>query len=88
MNCKISEKNCVAAQRAVVAVCIILVMTGCALLPGWHWEKPGATDGEYDADIKYCKLQVYPGVDGMVTKESVRRMHACMEARGWRKAEN
>ncbi len=88
MNIKISGKSCLVGQRSVAAVCIILVMSACALFPGWHWEKHGATDGEYDADIKYCKLQIYPGVDGMVTKESVRRMQACMEARGWRKVDN
>ena len=29
-----------------------------------------------------------PMADGMVTDESVRRMHGCMEAKGWRKVQN
>ena len=54
-------------------------LTGCA---SWHWEKPG---GDYDVDEEYCKLQAYSGADGMVTKANVRTMHACMEAKGWKK---
>ena len=66
-----------------------VAVNGCALRPGWHWAKPGAVDGEYDADLTFCKAQTYAwATDGMVTGESVRRMHACMEARGWRKVEN
>jgi len=55
---------------------------GCA---SWHWEKPG---GDYDVDEKYCKLQAYSGADGMVTNANVRKMHACMESRGWRKVKS
>jgi hypothetical protein len=61
---------------------------GCALFPDWRWEKEGASPAEYDYDIKLCKQLIYPGVDGYVTKESVRRMEACMMSRGWRKAPN
>lgn len=61
------------------------LLAGCALLsPSWHWEKPG---GDYDADVRFCKQQTYSGTDGNVTNASVRRMHACMEAKGWKKVE-
>lgn len=77
------------AWRALLAAGAFIAVGGCALRPGWHWDKPGVVDGEYDADIKFCKTQTYAwATDGMVTAESVRRMHACMEARGWRKVEN
>jgi len=61
---------------------LILLLTGCA---SWHWEKAG---GDYAADERTCKAQSYSGTDGMVTNASVRRMHACLEARGWRKVDN
>lgn len=61
---------------------LLLLLTGCA---SWHWEKAG---GNYAQDEKFCKQQTYTGTDGMVTKEMVRRMHGCMEAKGWRKVAN
>jgi hypothetical protein len=74
--------------RILLATAFV-ALAGCALRPAWHWDKPGAVAGEYDADVKFCKAQTYAwATDGMVTGESVRRMHACMEGRGWRKVEN
>lgn len=70
--------------RLLIAALAIAV-SACSLFPNWHWERPGASAADYEADLKHCKLLVYPGVDGMVTKQSVRAMHACMEGRGWRK---
>lgn len=61
---------------------LLLLLTACA---SWHWEKAG---GNYAQDEKFCKQQTYTGTDGMVTKEMVRRMHGCMEAKGWRKVAN
>ena len=74
-------------RHALLLSCVAL-LGGCALFPDWRWEKEGASQAEYDYDIKYCKQLIYPGVDGYVTKESVRRMEACMISRGWRKAPN
>ena len=64
------------------------LLSGCALWSTWHWEKPGAGRDEYELDVKYCKLQSYSGTDGVVTNESVRRMHRCLEGKGWRKVDN
>ncbi len=69
-------------------VILLTVLAGCALISRWHWEKRGASEGDYEVDEKACKLQSYSGTEGMVTNESVRRMHRCMESRGWRKVEN
>ncbi|MCL2344542.1 MAG: hypothetical protein FWC58_01650 [Desulfobulbus sp.] len=63
----------------------LLVLAGCA---SWHWEKRGASAADYDLDEKYCKLQTYSGTEGLVTNASVRRMHACLEAKGWSKVAN
>jgi hypothetical protein len=67
----------------------LFMLTGCSLLrPGPEWQKPGATDADYEADLKRCKVMVYSfNIDGYVTKASVRRMHECMAAQGWRRAE-
>lgn len=63
-----------------------LLLSACSILiPKWHWEKLG---GDYDQDERFCKAQTYSGTDGMVTNASVRRMHGCMEAKGWRKVDN
>lgn len=69
-------------------IAALLMLAGCSLQPTWHWEKPGASQEQYTADLNRCKASSYSGTDGMVTKEMVRRMHSCMEAHGWRKAEN
>ncbi len=62
-----------------------LFLTGCA---SWHWEKQGTSDDDYARDEKHCKVQSYSGTDGMVTQVSVRKMHNCLQAKGWRKVEN
>nr|MBL8411657.1 hypothetical protein [Dechloromonas sp.] len=64
---------------------LIPLIAGCAT---WHWEKRGATAADYDEDEKFCKLHAYSGTDGMVTNVQVRRMHACLESRGWKKRDN
>lgn len=64
---------------------LLLCLGGCALFPDWHWEKHGATDEDYGRDERDCKVQTYSGNDGTVTKATVRRMHSCLELRGWRK---
>lgn len=70
------------------AVVLLLGAAGCALRPTWHWEKPGASEEQYTAEVNQCKAATYSGTDGMVTTQMVRRMQACMEAKGWRKAGN
>ena len=73
---------------ATLAICILVGLTGCALQPKWHWEKPGASDQEYTQDLNQCKTVTYPDTTGMVTNEAVRRMFACMEAKGWSRVAN
>lgn len=65
-------------KYALIALCL----TGCA---AWHWERAGASADDYRQDEKLCKLGAYAGSDGAVTQAQVHRMHACLEARGWRK---
>ena len=62
-----------------------LALAGCA---SWHWEKRGASEADDDLDEIHCKAQSYSGTDGMVTQASVRKMHNCLQAKGWRKVEN
>lgn len=69
-------------------IVLLLGLAGCALRPTWHWEKPGASQEQYSADLNHCKGVSSPSADGMVTGEMVRRMHSCMEAHGWRKVGN
>ena len=64
------------------------ILAACGLLSTWHWERPGADEADYKTDEIQCKGRAYSGTDGAVTKEGVRRMHACMEAKGWRKVQN
>ena len=66
----------------------LAALAGCALFSSWHWEKKGASEAEYSFDEAQCKAKVYSGTDGMVTNASVRRMHGCMEAKGWVKVPN
>ncbi len=68
--------------------CCVAAFAGCGLFPAWHWAKPGAGEAEYAFDEAQCKAKVYAGTDGTVTNASVRRMHGCMEAKGWVKTPN
>lgn len=67
---------------------LVITVLSLAACSSWHWEKRGALDGEYKRDEIFCKQQVYTTADGVVTNASVRRMHACMQERGWRKVDN
>jgi hypothetical protein len=73
---------------ASLAACSLLMIAGCALKPSWHWEKAGASEQDYSTDLNQCKFATYPDTMGMVTNESVRRMFACMEGKGWSKVAN
>lgn len=89
MNSLVKSKELRLKRSGLGCLAIILLsLAGCALFSSWHWEKRGANDDDYDTDLKFCKLQSYSGTEGMVTNESVRRMHRCMESRGWRKVDN
>lgn len=74
--------------KRALAFAVFLPLAACALFPSWHWARPGASDADYATDEAQCKAKTYSGTDGMVTNASVRRMHACMEAKGWVKAAN
>lgn len=67
---------------------LMIAFIGLAGCSSWHWEKRGALDGDYTRDEIFCKQQVYTTADGVVTNASVRRMHACMQAKGWQKVDN
>jgi hypothetical protein len=67
---------------------LMIAFIGLAACSSWHWEKRGAQDSDYVQDEIFCKQQVYSGTDGIVTNASVRRMHACMMAKGWHKVDN
>lgn len=73
---------------ASLTACSLLTMAGCALTPSWRWEKPGASERDYTTDLNQCKFATYPDTTGTVTNESVRRMFACMEGKGWKKVAN
>ncbi|MBS1143794.1 MAG: hypothetical protein H6R14_1200 [Proteobacteria bacterium] len=67
---------------------LFLLCLGLVACSSWHWEKRGAQEGEYARDETFCKQLVYTGTDGFVTNASVRRMHDCMQAKGWQKVTN
>lgn len=64
------------------------LLSGCTLMSSWHWEKDGAGDAEYAADLRHCKSQTEQPLDGAVTTASVRRLQQCLAQRGWRKVDN
>ena len=89
MSPHFSGRRSATLRAALVPTAFVLAtLGGCALFPDWHWEKPGASQTDHDTDVRFCKQVVYPGVDGFVSGETVRAMHGCMEARGWRKVPN
>jgi hypothetical protein len=76
-------------RMKAIALSALLIVTGCSLLqPSWRWSKSGASEADYDADIRFCKSQTDQAIDGTVTIASVRRIHGCMERRGWRKVQH
>lgn len=68
-----------------LAAASMTLVAGCAFWPDWHWEKHGASETDYEFDVKTCKVLNPTPMDGTVTQLSVRRIHACLEGKGWRK---
>ena len=69
--------------RLLILLAVVFTSACSLLAPSWHWEKAG---GDYDADVRDCKTVTFSDSSGaMPTTVSVRRMHACMERKGWRK---
>lgn len=68
-----------------LALPVIAGLAACGLFPSSHWEKKGASEADYKFDETQCKARTYAGNDGAVTNASVRRMHACLQERGWTK---
>lgn len=65
-------------KRAALA--LALALTGCNTAP--VWEKPGASDAEFRADLGDCQSQVIAsGARGIQMAMAHR---ACMHSRGWR----
>ena len=75
-------------KQRLTFLLFIAALGSCALKPSWHWEKRGASDEEYSFDLNQCKAATYTDASGIVTNESVRRMFACMERKGWSKVPN
>lgn len=75
-------------KMAGLACGLVVGLSACALRSDWHWEKPGATDEDYRYDVNQCKAKTYAGSAGAVTNETVGRMFACMEGKGWTKVRN
>lgn len=69
-------------------ICLVVGISGCGIWPTWHWAKPGASKEELNWDQNQCKAKVYVGSSGDVTNETVRRMFACMEGKGWSRVGN
>ena len=67
---------------------LLVAIAGCALFPSARWEKKGASEADYKFDETQCKARTYAGNDGAVTNASVRRMHACLQERGWSRVSN
>lgn len=75
-------------RRRRLGALALLLVAGCALRAGWHWERSGADAADYRADEIACKAEVYSGTGGNPTNASVRQMHACLQRLGWRRVDD
>lgn len=75
-------------RKLSLTLILLTGLSACAFFPSWHWEKPGSDKQALEYDQSQCKAKVYSGNGGDVTNESVRRMFACMQGKGWRKVDN
>jgi hypothetical protein len=66
---------------------IALLMSGCATPPPsktTYWEKPGAGQAEFNADIGFCRAQAFsvPGAMNNLA-QAVIVQSSCMQGKGW-----
>lgn len=57
---------------------VLVTLTGCAT----HWEKPGATNGDFTQDRYACERDAAPLQDSVLRS---RMMGNCLSAKGWQK---
>lgn len=65
---------------------VLLLLAGCATEPAkqTYWEKPGATEKDFHADMGFCRAQAFstPGAMGNLLQAAIIQS-SCMQGRGW-----
>lgn len=64
---------------------VLLMLAGCAQTQKRsHWEKPGATEQEFNADMGQCRAQAFsvPGAVQNLMQVAIVQ-NSCMQGRGW-----
>jgi hypothetical protein len=63
-----------------------LLLSGCAMAPTkkTYWEKPGATQADFNADIGFCRAQAFsvPGALNNLAQAAIVQS-SCMQGKGW-----
>ena len=69
-----------------ISVAVISIF-GCATPDrGWHYEKQGATNGDYNVDRGQCQAQAFSATGNLLQAAII--IDGCMQRKGWVKVSN
>jgi hypothetical protein len=71
------------AYRILAAVTVVASLGACAQQQ-WHWERPGATAGDFYQDRGQCNAQAF-AVPGAGLLQIALVQNSCLQGKGWEK---
>lgn len=75
-------------MRLMTIAAMALLVASCATDKGWHWQRAGATQQQFNMDDGQCRAQAYAGTGGYINIGTAMILHSCMEGKGWQKVAN
>jgi hypothetical protein len=69
-------------MRTVIVCATAALLAACAT--PWHWEKPNASQYEFNMDAGACRAQAF-SVPGAPTIQVALVYDGCMQGKGWYK---
>lgn len=69
-------------MRIVTSITISLVLAACATAKNSHWEKPGASNQEFNMDAGQCRAQAFSIPNAPATQIAIV-YGSCMNGKGW-----
>lgn len=69
---------------------IVLLLAGCQSAPQqpqYTWQKPGATEDEFNIDQGQCRAQGLGSPFGPMSYQAAAVFMSCMQGKGWRQVQ-
>lgn len=75
-------------MKIIIISIIAVSLISCSTQNEWHWEKPGASNSEFNMDTGQCRAQALAGTGGVLNWGTIMIMESCLQGKGWYKVSN